>query len=472
MGLSNEEKSQRSKQTANIQTFGTEQKNRYVFISYKSDDWRTVLDEIVRELVNRYGLRVYFDKKFDDDNSSWVENMKAAIDTSRCQAVIAFVSKNYMGSYACAMELMKARGNTTFLHHKKRVLDIIPIIVDESRSVEEAGEDLYEPLSIAEWSDYSALMEDVLEYAQNAVEIDAEKQLMQKDLGQAMDALIKKGSRATEEDLSLAICTILSRAHERKYDPNNTEFFEHLYNTLKRISPDIFDDALIGSCGSVRPSAASQPLSSPEAPAVPKRRGRPPKSTQPAETAEPPRAEVSTISEQPQKRRVRPASAPEEMPELALKRDCTIGSVRAAFSDPETVRRFKPVRENMPWGGKGAMDYAMASVLGGCNAVKADSPVYQINYYLYAVASGGEKDGSLGATWTWSSNCRKVLGLEKSGQIPDTYNDCFRWMNESVTLQQIGERFASAEEEAFQTIKNGLVITGLNRLSEFLADEL
>ena len=383
-----------------------------------------------------------------------------------------------MKSYACAMELMQARGNTTFQTHKNQSINIIPIIVDESRSVEEAGEDLYEPLSIKEWDDYSELMKDVRDYAQYANEKDPGKQLIQKELGQTMATLIKKGSKATEENLSRMICAILSRAHERKYDPDDPQFMEHLYTTLKGISSDLFDESLIGSCGDIRAATEHLEATSTEtdASAAPKRRGRPAKSAQAAPTPAPASA-VETLRTtpapapvKPETPRELPAIMPGELPTLEIKRDCTLADIRKAFSNPDIVRRFKPVREDMPRGGKGAMDYAMAAILGGCNAVKADSPIYQINYYLYAVAANGDKDGSLGATWTWSSNCRKLLGLEKSGQIPAEYNEYFRQMPENITLQQIGEYFVDANKEAFHTFRNALIIIGINRLSEFMAD--
>ena len=40
----------------------------YVFISYKSDDWKTVLGDIVYKLVKEHGLNVYFDGDFSGHN--------------------------------------------------------------------------------------------------------------------------------------------------------------------------------------------------------------------------------------------------------------------------------------------------------------------------------------------------------------------------------------------------------------------
>ncbi len=52
----------------------------YVFISYKSDDWRVVLTDIVYRLVTEYGLNIYFDGSFDMHNALWVEQFPIVIN--------------------------------------------------------------------------------------------------------------------------------------------------------------------------------------------------------------------------------------------------------------------------------------------------------------------------------------------------------------------------------------------------------
>jgi len=116
------------------------------------------------------------------------------------------------------------------------------------------------------------------------------------------------------------------------------------------------------------------------------------------------------------------------------------------------------------------MDYAMAAILGGCNNVTKDSPQYQINYYIYDVASAEEEkkqDGKLGATWTWSSNCRKVLNLDGSGQIAKEINEYFMLLPESTTLGDIEKWFREGTIEAFKTKKNDMVIQAVQKIIEF-----
>lgn len=78
----------------------------YIFISYKSDDWKVVLQDAVYRLVKDYGLNVYFDGSFDIHNSSWVRQFPANMDDPKCKGVLAFVDNKYATSYATLLELM------------------------------------------------------------------------------------------------------------------------------------------------------------------------------------------------------------------------------------------------------------------------------------------------------------------------------------------------------------------------------
>ena len=78
----------------------------YVFISYKSDNWKKVFEEKVIPLQRDYSLRVYSDKQFDDSNHTWLQNMDSNIKFA--SAVILFISKEYLQSYASFIELLTA----------------------------------------------------------------------------------------------------------------------------------------------------------------------------------------------------------------------------------------------------------------------------------------------------------------------------------------------------------------------------
>lgn len=238
MGLTEEQKSKRETVTRNIATFDSIGEDDYVFISYKSDDWEIVLDEVVRHMVDHYGLRVYFDRNFDRDNDIWVNNMKRAITTKKCRAVLAFVSRKYMASYACVMELLTARSKQAQMSFDDRnypELQIIPIIIDESGSVEGAASRSGERVHIKEKEKYLEILKD----AKESPWVQGNKKLMD-----WLDQLAKY-QECREEYFSNVAEIILSEGHERSFSRNRPNFYENLRQTIERCSKDVFDPALI-----------------------------------------------------------------------------------------------------------------------------------------------------------------------------------------------------------------------------------
>ncbi|MCM1498695.1 MAG: DUF4268 domain-containing protein [Clostridium sp.] len=239
MGLTDEQKNKRTEVTRDIQTFDARGDKDYVFISYKSDDWENVLGKVVKHMVDEYGLRVYFDKNFDRDNDSWVDNMTKAVRTGKCRAILAFVSKKYMVSYACMLELLVARGKSAYIKHDRNKLDIIPIIVDESGTIEGAGSKSGEKVDIREWQDYLKILED----AQKCPLMSNMEML--KD---HLEELEEQGQDLSEEDVSSVIETILKeKTHERNFFTENksqvslSSFYGNLRDTIANCSEDVFD---------------------------------------------------------------------------------------------------------------------------------------------------------------------------------------------------------------------------------------
>ena len=262
MGLNSEEKKRRSQVTANIPTFGPDigTPQPYVFISYKSDDWEVVLDKLVRTLVNKHGLRVYFDKKFNEDNAPWVDNMRVAMASNCCKAVIACVSKNYVRSYACAMELMQARSRDVYIKHNKKVLQIIPVIVDNSETIEKAVESVSSiKVNISEWNSYQKIVDSSIGCRLNK----------DTDFLEVLQNLKQQGDNVREDDLAALIQNI--ETHERRFD--DPQFEPDIITTLqKEAGTVVFDTSLINSCpavtnetdGEVKPVAAERPEHKPE----------------------------------------------------------------------------------------------------------------------------------------------------------------------------------------------------------------
>lgn len=78
----------------------------FVFISYKSDDYKKVLDDIVYKVCKKYGLRVYFDTAFDEESDSWIKQYYDNMCSAHCKAFIAFIDNAYYSSYATLLEMM------------------------------------------------------------------------------------------------------------------------------------------------------------------------------------------------------------------------------------------------------------------------------------------------------------------------------------------------------------------------------
>ena len=68
----------------------------YVFISYKSDNWKEALEEVVYTLQKRYGLRIYYDRDFESNNDKWTKIMEQNITSTNCMAVLIFLTKEYI----------------------------------------------------------------------------------------------------------------------------------------------------------------------------------------------------------------------------------------------------------------------------------------------------------------------------------------------------------------------------------------
>ncbi|MBQ9142128.1 MAG: toll/interleukin-1 receptor domain-containing protein, partial [Lachnospiraceae bacterium] len=79
----------------------------YVFISYSSADENIVFNNIVVPLQEKYGLRVYCDKNFENHaTQKWTRQMFENLrDAKLC---LAFVSNTYISSYACFLEILTA----------------------------------------------------------------------------------------------------------------------------------------------------------------------------------------------------------------------------------------------------------------------------------------------------------------------------------------------------------------------------
>lgn len=84
----------------------------YVFVSYASRDWEKVYPTVLA--LRALGINVYIDVEFiENQSSSWLENFQERLFRGGgCKGIVAFLSINYMRSYACLMEQLANRTDT------------------------------------------------------------------------------------------------------------------------------------------------------------------------------------------------------------------------------------------------------------------------------------------------------------------------------------------------------------------------
>lgn len=409
----------------------------YVFISYKSDDWEVVLTDIVYRLVKDHGLNVYFDGSFDFHNEVWYKQFPENMGSEKCKGVIAFFDDKYATSYATLMELLYSQ-HLDASNGVDEGLPIVPIDLDRLT-----------PITGEEWSRDTGLGE------KNNVNAEREKEffndvydhLVSRKILDYKVTLWKPGKR-----LTAGYCSRIVRAIREYKEINDNRY-------VKGMELDDIVKTIKNACGK---EVFSSVINAEE-----KKDG----------LNKQLHYDKKDYSEQVKNEEynTKPACVQNEVDvvngDIKISYDATIAEIRDAFSKADTAMEFKAIREMMSEerGGKSYMDYIMAAVLGGCNNVNVKSPIYQVNYYLYDIANGTKENENLGATWTWSSNCRRtVLGLGGSGQIPDDYNKYFNNISTEMRLVDIGRMFCEGKYDQFKVKKKNLIFTALNRLSDFM----
>jgi len=422
----------------------------YVFISYKSDDWEIVLRDIVYRLVKDYGLNVYFDGSFDLHNAAWFNQFQDNMENYKCKGVIAFFDDKYATSYATLMELLYSQTKkAAFGKHDEKGLPIVPIVLDRLTDIKGERGQKNTGLGVRTYEDGTANVN-----ADNEMRLfsKAFEQLVERKILYETKDIWEPGEKLKAEVCSRMVQEIKSykKINDNVYRPGMQ--LDDIVRTIKdAFGEEVFSSKAID--GEEKKKKTNIPVSFDE----------------------------GCSSEQGKSKEygTKLAYGENEGGDLVdgvleIRYNATIAEVREAFSKSYVAGAFKSIREMMSdeRGGKSYMDYVMAALLGGCNNVNMKSPIYQVNYYLYDIANGNKGEGNLGATWSWSSNCRKtVLGLDGSGQIPDLYNEYFNNISTDVRLEDIGQMFIKEEPDQFKVKKKKLILIALNRLSDFMYKE-
>ncbi|MBD5545507.1 MAG: toll/interleukin-1 receptor domain-containing protein [Lachnospiraceae bacterium] len=240
MGLSKDEEIKRAEKTRDIKAYKLEDEKKYVFISYCSKDWEVVLKEIVKNMQEKYGLRVYFDTNFEYDNKMWNENMREAIETSYCVAMLVFISKDYMKSPACLMEVLRARTVETENQHEGKELEIVPIIIDENENEIKLLKS--RKSAVIDINRGDMVFYDIIEEVKRSSYMYEHAKLMN-----MLGPLEKDKREIREEKLSNIMAAFLEEAgYRREYiRKGRGDFYTKLYETIRKIDAEVFDASLV-----------------------------------------------------------------------------------------------------------------------------------------------------------------------------------------------------------------------------------
>lgn len=239
MGLTQEQLDLRTNKTKDIKAVQPREGKDFIFISYKSDDWEIVLDTIVRKLYEEYHLNVYFDNNFEKSNDSWVESMSNAITSEYCKGIIAFVSKEYMKSYACLMELMQPFTQESRAIWKHEPMGIIPVLLYELDNIGKAKEKLPDIVKPAEFVKWNNLFKDVdrrlnRDMKRNTSEkYDEMYDVLAPMMTGNTENSVKENIKLNQISNLMAVLLGGEKANCRRYSESNEGFYDNLIEAIK-----------------------------------------------------------------------------------------------------------------------------------------------------------------------------------------------------------------------------------------------
>lgn len=394
----------------------------YVFISYKSDDWETVLHDCVYRLVKDYGLNIYFDGSFDSHNSLWINQFPENMSDYKCKGVIAFFDDKYATSYATLMELLYSQ--TKKAAAGKKDPDGLPVVpVDLAKLTNITGEQGQRDTGLG-----------VGTYDDGSVNVNAESELnlFSKSFTELVNRGILKDAQYLWEPgdrLNAMTCSQIVR-ELKAYKKVN----ENHYSTGMPL------DGIVGSIKNAFGPDVFSEIKPPVKPIV-----------------EPP-------VEPPQPLPIRPTET------------TTLNEFEKMCERKEFCVFLGETRNSIRRGGKGLFDYLMAALLRGCDADIFDKKNNKIlklsgyNYNKYAVSDNPDdpKTSDIPYPWTWTTACRKSIKKEdvperfindkgkiKSGKLED-FNAIFEVLSPDMKISEVLDKFKN-KERGFDTKNNDLI---------------
>ncbi len=461
---------QESKKLKEIEYTRPDEDKPYIFISYASRDWEKVLENIVYELHTKKGLRIYYDRAFDGSNKRWIEQMREALENGYCKGILVFISEAYITSYATLLEILYSR--TEAVKEWKDDEENIPlfevwlegvkpsVLKDRFKKNTRIARETIK-MEEYEWEVYNDVIEEIAsdnenEFQKTAIKLKGKgkDKIMKFNLAVAFSEMLN-GQAIPLADFDYFLTstedTIRDTCGDGVFDESYIRKDTKTPDQVEEPKPQDSQDIIVQEDDIAKDKdEAKDSIKKDETKEEAKKPIKKPKVSPKAEKKE-------TI--------VEVENQNTEIMEKAAK--ITIGQVRQRFaSDEDFNNRVGEIRKNgLPYGAKSYMDYAMATVLKGCNDISED---FQLNYYINSIANPEiKKDPSkIGATFTWSSNARKAKGFKGSGKLDQQIDDYFASLHESTSIKDLIEEFEKNNRNEFMTRKNQLAIVGLEKLLE------
>lgn len=423
----------------------------YIFVSYKSDDWREVMGEIIHPLQKRYGLRVYYDQAFDyESNDEWIKQMEDNMASIYCQGVLCFISEKYISSYATLLEVLFSHTKKV-LDYRDNVLPLIQVFLPSCNT-----------------GDMKELRKNVLKQPKRSLSLKTNEVKAYKDIlndilrnktvsdvwSERVRGLLETSDNAlTNRDVASAFAELLDGQAIEKYGDNQDQFLEKIKGTIASLvtvkdpsESNVFDEKLKQTImeEQAHKKAASTQVLQPE---------EEKKTLEQSGVVEENKKLVS-VEEKP-----RPVSIPEKQIECVNQEwyptsEMTLEEVEHALLDVNNCKYLRMVREQKNGYQKYMFDYVMAAVLRGCDH-KAEPFSARWNYFRVVVSKDINLDEKAvsASQFTWSSNARKAVNIEKTGKL-GANSEYFRNLSGSMTLGELRSKFAEAEDEALRTKDN------------------
>lgn len=215
----------------------------YVFISYKSDDWETVIAKVAYTLQKKYGLNIYFDKSFNTNNNVWTEQFPANMESPHCKAVLVFESNAYFKSYATLLELLYSQTNRCTLAPRESRKPVIPIVLEKIDQNMLGNDDGTTGLGDEEHNIYAGTEKELFDKTYNQIYKKYVRWCSDKGRDDAIDGLYDSNS---EKKLEVRHCARIMKSiiemagsSENRF-MDNDEFFSDLKGTIESVAPTVF----------------------------------------------------------------------------------------------------------------------------------------------------------------------------------------------------------------------------------------